>query len=816
MTAPGSGAEDGRTRIAGIFFTNESHGHIVTELFSNTFSTDDWDARWTYKRRGVVTTFFAFGTEWYVHSKGRDLCLYENGQNSSVEISEDGGIQWSDRHFGDPRKVADSKFQCLFMLDDRTAWIGGTKGAILTTHDGSMWYRQTTGTPATIYALYFQDDRRNGWAAGERGTILRTNDGGEHWIPATEGLTSYHAAYSPLIAPWYLTSLAASLLLFSLILLPAAPPLMEQAVELIGISDAPLGKNDADVLSYGPTARGISYFIRNSRTQAPLTLAITGRWGVGKTSTMRLLMYDLQGYGFRPVWFNAWHHQKEEQMLPALLDTIRKDAVPKPWHPGGLTFRAKLLGARWYWGLVAAAFCFALGAAVAGVRNFIEFRTVALIGTLSSGASLVAAARKWTSAFGSKPALSARSISQPKTSDLRLLTSFRYSFAKEFSEVTTALGARKLVIFIDDLDRCAPQNMLDMLESVNFLVSSGDCFVIMGMDQEVVEECVADNMALTTEAFRRTHAAVSQRQVAQMYLDKLINMQVPVPSRDAGDFIAMVAGLKQQRNRTGWRKRWTKTARVTAAALVLVLAGVLGAMGYMLDPIRYIAGSKISAIAKPASDSQEALMSSRQATVRETKQKGETSTTVREEPKTFAAPVYGSLSRAYWLSGGVALLVFFLLLAWAGYRFATTRPNLIIEDTEDFDNALRLALPVVARAEPTPRAVKRFVNRVRFLAMRQRQWTEDDRSLWVRLANHAPKSPRHEDAPEFIPEEALVLLAAQFRVSPESFTDDVTLSEALGGWAIERAERTASYRKRFLNLVGEPSDGATVTPASTP
>ena len=39
---------------------------------------------------------------------------------------------------------------------------------------------------------------------------------------------------------------------------------------------------------------------------------------------MRLLEADLKKNGACPVWFNAWHYQKEDHLLAYLLEAIRK------------------------------------------------------------------------------------------------------------------------------------------------------------------------------------------------------------------------------------------------------------------------------------------------------------------------------------------------------------------------------------------------------------------------------------------------------------------------------------------------------------
>ena len=74
--------------------------------------------------------------------------------------------------------------------------------------------------------------------------------------------------------------------------------------------------------------------------------------------------------------------------------------------------------------------------------------------------------------------------------ELRLPTGFRHRFADIFADITRALEPQQLVIFIDDLDRCQPQNVVATLEMINFLVSSGDCFIVMGLARDWVEACI--------------------------------------------------------------------------------------------------------------------------------------------------------------------------------------------------------------------------------------------------------------------------------------------------------------------------------------
>jgi hypothetical protein len=63
----------------------------------------------------------------------------------------------------------------------------------------------------------------------------------------------------------------------------------------------------------------------------------------------------------------------------------------------------------------------------------------------------------------------------------------RQEFAKNLREGTDALLPQRLVIFLDDLGRCRPQRVVQILEAINFLSSPAPCFIILGADYRKVE-----------------------------------------------------------------------------------------------------------------------------------------------------------------------------------------------------------------------------------------------------------------------------------------------------------------------------------------
>src|SRR5207237_3040212 len=83
-------------------------------------------------------------------------------------------------------------------------------------------------------------------------------------------------------------------------------------------------------------------------------------------------------------------------------------------------------------------------------------------------------------AFGVDPSsLLASKSNTAKAKDLRAQTSFRYRFENQFHEVTNSLNPLTMVVFVDDLDRCRPEEVYNMLEAIHFLVSCRDCSLLI-------------------------------------------------------------------------------------------------------------------------------------------------------------------------------------------------------------------------------------------------------------------------------------------------------------------------------------------------
>jgi hypothetical protein len=717
-----------------------------------------------------------------------------------------------------------------FAGEGQTGVAVGLKGALIFTRDGGKtWHRRTTSTDADLRAVAFSD-QRHGWIGGEGGTLLATEDGGETWFRATRPVppnavidaaerAKLHLAearehYHIFPAPWYYLCLV----LVGLSLVPALrrpEPVLSSSPSVADrlVTDRPIESGDTDAFDLGSVALGLSRFLRNEKTRPPLTLAVTGEWGSGKSSLMNLLRADIVRYGFRPVCFNAWHHQKEEHLLASLLEMIRSQGLPAWWRPEGAIFRARLLRLRWtrFWPVVvllALPFAGSLGYVWAHPEQIDHFldalghldaknpdgwlqtfvwkplaaadRHGAVVTLFISLGGLLLSIWRGAKGFGVNPAsLLARDSGRLK--DLSALTGFRHRFAAEFREISQALNPRTMLILIDDLDRCRAEMVLEVLEAVNFLVSSGDCFVVLGMARDRVVRCVGlsfkDVAGELLAAVPGLAAGLSpedlarQRRLeyAQQYLEKLINIEVPVPIPTALQTrqILVAKGVEEEAPPSHRASLLQQGRAALRWAAPLLLFTALVAVGFWSGATQGLphppslpsqAGTAVTrgpVAASSSTDSQPALPPS-------------ATSPVEVDPAEEA-------HRPAWLLAPLLLL----LLGLGGWRLSIP-PDIVLRDSEEFETALAAWHPLVVAFRNTPRSVKRFLNRVRYLAMLQRRQPPEPTG-WQRLLGQLrrrPAPPKSEESP--IPERALVALAAIEQSHPEWLEEEELFRDAMG------------------------------------
>lgn len=216
-----------------------------------------------------------------------------------------------------------------------------------------------------------------------------------------------------------------------------------------------------------------------------------GPWGSGKSSMLLLLEQQLEATapgspGSLVVWFNAWKHQRRRPPWWTLLTTIYNAAIQKCDLIADKSKRNRERRAlRWLWWRWRLRADLLPGVLVAGLLALIAFTFVngttdgssetvlkIMLPAITAAATLIAYAR--LIAFGSDKAA--------KTY-LDLSTDPYSPVVGLFRQLVGRLS-RPLVVFIEDLDRCDSEYVVELLEGIQTLFREQPVTYVIAADRK--------------------------------------------------------------------------------------------------------------------------------------------------------------------------------------------------------------------------------------------------------------------------------------------------------------------------------------------
>jgi KAP family P-loop domain/Carboxypeptidase regulatory-like domain len=344
--------------------------------------------------------------------------------------------------------------------------------------------------------------------------------------------------------------------------------------------------------------------------------------------------------------------------------------------------------------------------------------------------------------FGANPAeLLTPETARHNVSELEARTSFLEKFRKQYGEVVDALGKYRLAIFVDDLDRCRPEKISEMLEAANYLMAAGPCAMVMALEEEAVISGLGLSFSRMAEEFVKlpsvdlksgdllADARAKRQSFGRLYVEKLLNIVVQVPAINSEKFIHILSGSegKQEKNRElrALRiRRIAEVARVPAAAIVLAAIILVGGnliSERLLGPERAeVASGKTpsGSVAGPVADTTAPSGTiTPSASTAQVAQQGSNS-------KVVAQPIYVAAASPLpyrWFAGWWQWLAWLMLFVAFAAATLAKRPPPVTTDSTTFVQALKLWAPLLAQVNSSPRSAKRLLNRLRYLAMLERE-----------------------------------------------------------------------------------------------
>jgi len=295
--------------------------------------------------------------------------------------------------------------------------------------------------------------------------------------------------------------------------------------------------------------------LRYPRTETPMAILISGSWGTSKTSAMRWLhgLLDIwnkkagaDDIKVRPVWFYPWKYDNKEDVRRGLIASVVLNAIDVSSASRKTVRKAfKLLGT------------FVGKSAL----DLIAGQKISVAGFEVSGKAVQKIIDHYQEA------------AHPEKPYLHPFETVMETWVKD------SLGkSQRMVIFIDDLDRCMPEIALQVLEALKLYLNIEKLIFVVGVDKDVVEKLVVEHYKklglVKSEEKDKTEEGKKQEEAeeakAKQYLSKMFQVEVNLEPTEMqiSDFFD-----EQLKELTYWEKYLSPDEQNLFRDLVLEFAG---------------------------------------------------------------------------------------------------------------------------------------------------------------------------------------------------------------------------------------------------
>ena len=236
----------------------------------------------------------------------------------------------------------------------------------------------------------------------------------------------------------------------------------------------------------------------------PLSMGVSGGWGVGKSSMLKLIsdsLKDRDDDRYLFVEFNAWLYQGYDDARASLMEVITRQLIAHGENSRTGLEKAKMLLGRVNWLRLASLTAGSTLSIAAGIPPLGLMSAIFSAGQGLADGTLDADAAKLV-------------MPTPESSPPHQIQDLR----KHFEETLGEMGVT-LVVFIDDLDRCLPQTTIATLEAIRLFLFLPQTAFIIAADDRMIRQAVRVHF----------HGTDLDDNLVTNYFDKLVQIPLRVP-----------------------------------------------------------------------------------------------------------------------------------------------------------------------------------------------------------------------------------------------------------------------------------------------
>lgn len=279
---------------------------------------------------------------------------------------------------------------------------------------------------------------------------------------------------------------------------------MSQLEPLILLEDEPVPDHETDELGLMPFAKVVAGTAVG--TTGPFTIGVFADWGQGKTSVLKQAKSLIESSypNVVTVWFDPWQYEKEEHLIVPLIATILREVENKE---GTLKGTAK----KWLNSVSTALRSLGYGLSMKAKVKIPLFGEVEVAADPKDMIDREAELKK---------ALESGWEQSLYYTGFEALEEIGYP-----SEDGNEHQLPKLVLFVDDLDRCFPPQAVKLLDSIKVILAQKGFVFVLAVDRRILE-------GFLSKQYREEFGVDDYDQSNISYLDKLVQLPLQIPPHD--------------------------------------------------------------------------------------------------------------------------------------------------------------------------------------------------------------------------------------------------------------------------------------------
>jgi hypothetical protein len=336
-------------------------------------------------------------------------------------------------------------------------------------------------------------------------------------------------------------------------------------------ADRPVVDTAHDAYGFQDYATQFALLINDPKTDTPLTVALSGPWGSGKTSLAHLIQDSLETdniwqvfWDEKPVvcWFNAWMHGDAPSLGAALaasvtrrvsksrrlylrwlspLPSVLLSPEQRAWRP---VWTAIIAASAAFLALMGFLWIFPQFRPASGALGhlFGHWRLLTVYAAVPTAIAFLRQAGKISDSVGAFIDAPRSAAAQGTLAEVaEQLETVMYQAQRRWripwQKRWRGHAKRRIIIFVDDLERCSGGKALDMCEVVSQLLGHDNVVTVLIADLDLLEAAAEVRYNPVPGAPPDQYSNIGQE-----YLHKLIQLRFNLPPVDR-NAVATALGL---------------------------------------------------------------------------------------------------------------------------------------------------------------------------------------------------------------------------------------------------------------------------------